>query len=135
MAGKRKVSPPGTRRRKHVAAEIKKQISTIDDHTKKVIHDAKETGAYLKYLQGDLKSLNSAIGYVLKQCKISAHLVRYMLEVAEIELKYKKIEVLPEVIETIYNTEIDNTIYYLDREFVTAEYYSCLLYTSPSPRD
>lgn len=79
LLGKRKVSPPFTKQRKRAAQALRKAISNISQELRDAVTKAKELPAYAQYLAGNEKSLNAAVGFVLKTVKTEPSLVRQLL--------------------------------------------------------
>lgn len=76
MAGKRKVTPPGTSRRKKAEIERRKLLANMPIELVTVLDDATRTEAANQYINGNAKALNALVGMVLKAHKTDAELVR-----------------------------------------------------------
>jgi hypothetical protein len=79
LAGKRKVSPVGARRRKEQEKAKKKLLSNIPQELLTAIASAKESKPYQQYLEGNDKALNSVVGMVMKQYRSDASLIKELL--------------------------------------------------------
>ena len=79
MAGKRKVTPPGTRRRKTAEREKRRLRRNIPAELQAAIAAAAQSAAAQQYAAGNDKALNAVVGMVLKQCKAEPSFVRELL--------------------------------------------------------
>jgi hypothetical protein len=79
VVGKRKVTPPGTRRRKEEARRMRKMLANTPVELMAIIDEAIKMEAAKQYLAGNDKSLNSVLGFVLRQYKTDANVVRALL--------------------------------------------------------
>ena len=79
LAGKRKVSPPGTKRRKSKARERRKIMNNLPPELIVAIATACKTEAAAQYRGGNEKALNSLVGVVLRSVRTDASLVRELL--------------------------------------------------------
>ena len=80
MAGKRKVSAPGTKRRKRSLQEQRKILRNIPLELKAAIDTACQSDLAKQVLGGNIKAMNALIGFVLKFYKAPATLVKQLLE-------------------------------------------------------
>ena len=80
MAGKRKVSAPGTKRRKRSLQEQRKILRNIPLELKAAIDTACQSDLAKQVLGGNIKAMNALIGFVLKFYKAPAPLVKQLLE-------------------------------------------------------
>jgi hypothetical protein len=79
MLGKRKVSPPGTKRAKRQAAERKKIIREMPEALASAIESAATSEAARQFAAGNDKAINSLVGLVLKLHKSDPSIVRELL--------------------------------------------------------
>ena len=80
LVGKRKVTPPFTRRRKDAEKKVKKELQNVPKDVLDAVIEAKQSNAYNQYLGGNEKSLNAAVGMVIKKTKCNPALARKLLE-------------------------------------------------------
>ena len=80
MAGKRKVSAPGTKRRKRSLQEQRKILRNIPPELKAAIDTACQSDLAKQVLGGNTKAMNALIGFVMKFYKAPAALVKQLLE-------------------------------------------------------
>lgn len=80
MAGKRKVSAPGTKRRKRSLQEQRKIMRNAPPELMAAIASACQTDLAQKVLGGNTKAMNALVGSVLKIYKAPAELVKNLLE-------------------------------------------------------
>lgn len=83
MAGKRKVSPPGHKRRKRAASLMRKMLGNPPVELLAAVSAALKTDAARQYAEGNLKALNALVGMVLKAFKTDAGVVRQLLIAAQ----------------------------------------------------
>lgn len=79
MAGKRKVTPPGTQRRKKAERERRKLLGNMPPALVEAIAAAETSTAAQQFAAGNDKALNAVIGMVLKQYKADPSVVRELL--------------------------------------------------------
>jgi len=79
MAGKRKVTPPGTLRRKAAERERRRLLRNMPAELTAAIASATDSAAAQQYAAGNDKSLNAVVGMVLKQYKAEPSFVRELL--------------------------------------------------------
>lgn len=79
MAGKRKVTPPGTQRRKAKERERRKLLRNMPPALMEAIEAAENSTAAKQFAEGNEKALNAVVGMVLKQCKAEPSFVRDLL--------------------------------------------------------
>ena len=77
MAGKRKVSPPGTERRKKAEGE-RRRFKTPPELIQ-AVKQAASTPVAEQYRAGNERALNALVGMVLRQHKADAAIVKQML--------------------------------------------------------
>jgi len=80
LQGKRKVSPPGTARRKKQARETRKMLSNIPQELLAAIKQAKQTPAWDQYQGGNNKAINAVIGPIIKQFRAPFDVIKSILE-------------------------------------------------------
>ena len=80
MAGKRKVSAPGTRRRKKALQEQRKILKNMPPELESAIDTACQSDLAKQVMGGNAKAMNALIGSVLKAHKAPAALVKQLLE-------------------------------------------------------
>lgn len=79
LAGKRKVSPPGHRRKKKAAKDLKRALSNIPAELLVAMEEACKTSQAEQYLAGNEKALNALVGMVMKTYKFNAAAVRELI--------------------------------------------------------
>jgi Asp-tRNA(Asn)/Glu-tRNA(Gln) amidotransferase B subunit len=80
MAGKRKVSAPGTKRRKRSLQEQRKMLKNMPLELSAAIDAACQSDLAKQVLGGNTKAINALVGSVLKSYKAPAALVKQLLE-------------------------------------------------------
>ena len=80
MAGKRKVSPPGTKRRKRSLQEQRKMLKNMPPELIAAIDSACQSDLAKQVLGGNAKAMNALIGSILKAHKAPAAIVKQLLE-------------------------------------------------------
>lgn len=80
MAGKRKVSAPGTKRRKRSLQEQRKMLKNMPPELIAAISAACESDLAKQVMGGNAKAINALLGSVLKAHKAPAALVKQLLE-------------------------------------------------------
>ena len=80
MAGKRKVSAPGTTRRKKALKEQRKILKNMPPELQSAIDIACQSDLAKQVMGGNVKAMNALIGSVLKAHKAPAALVKQLLE-------------------------------------------------------
>jgi hypothetical protein len=80
MAGKRKVSAPGTKRRKRSLQEQRKMLRNLSPQLVAAINAAALTDLAKQFIGGNAKAMNALIGSVLKEHKAPAALIKQLLE-------------------------------------------------------
>ena len=80
MAGKRKVSAPGTKRRKRNLQEQRKMLKNMPPELVAAINVACESDLAKQVIGGNAKAMNALLGSVLKAHKAPAALVKQLLE-------------------------------------------------------
>lgn len=81
IAGKRKVSAPGTKRRKKEVKERKKLLANLSDSFKTILEDVCRSEEAQMYKRGNQKALNSCVGMIMKQTReIPPAAVKELLE-------------------------------------------------------
>lgn len=79
MAGKRKVTPPGTQRRKTAERERRRLLRDMPDALTAAIEVAVNSAAAQQFAAGNDKALNAVVGMVLRQYKAEPATVRELL--------------------------------------------------------
>ena len=81
LAGKRKVTPPGTQRKKQQAKERKKLLSNIPQQLLDTVKDVvlKNEKAVQQYKSGNEKAINALIGQVIKVHRYEATVIKDLL--------------------------------------------------------
>lgn len=81
MAGKRKVTPPGTARRKKIAKEQKELRKKIPAELLKAVQSvvADNAKAVAQYRQGNDKAINALIGQVMRLYKTDAVIIKELI--------------------------------------------------------
>ena len=79
MAGKRKISAPGTSRRKKTAKEQRRILSSVPEELSSAIASALATKAGEQFLGGNERALNALVGMVLKAYKADPATVRLLI--------------------------------------------------------
>lgn len=81
IAGKRKVTPPGTKRRKLAAKKMREVMSNVPKELMQAIEAvvAEQTKAVEQYIGGTDKALNALVGGVMKRHKSDPAIVRELL--------------------------------------------------------
>lgn len=81
IAGKRKITPPGTERRKKAAKEQRKLLANVPAELKAAVAAvcAENAKAIEQYKGGNEKALNSMIGAVMKRHKSEPTVIRTLL--------------------------------------------------------
>lgn len=79
MAGKRKVTPPGTERRKRAERERRKILSSVPQDLMDAISDAVTSEAARQFAGGNDKALNAVVGIVLRRHKADPAAVRKLI--------------------------------------------------------
>lgn len=79
MAGKRKVTPPGTKRRKREERERRKLMREMPAALVEAIEVSLASDAAKQFSMGNDKALNAVVGMVLKQYKADPSFVRDVL--------------------------------------------------------
>ena len=79
MAGKRKVTPPGTQRRKVAERERRRLLRAMPIALTEAIAVAAESTAAQQFATGNDKALNAVVGMVLKKYKAEPAFVRELL--------------------------------------------------------
>lgn len=79
MAGKRRVTPPGTQRRKTAERERRRLSRDMPKALMEAIASASNSTAAQQFAAGNDKALNAVVGMVLKQYKAEPTLVRELL--------------------------------------------------------
>ena len=80
MAGKRKVSPPGTKRRKRSLQEQRKFLKNMPPELIEAINTASQSDLAKQVLAGNAKAMNALVGSILKKHKAPAAIVKQLLE-------------------------------------------------------
>ena len=81
LSGKRKISAPGTKRKKREAKERAKLLSSLSEEFKSIIDKVINSDLASQYRNGNKKALNSCVGAILKQTKeLPAQAVKELLE-------------------------------------------------------
>lgn len=80
MAGKRKVTPPGTSRRKALARERRRLERNLPAELAQALDSAAASPVVQQVAAGNGKAMNALVGMVLKQHKAEPALVRELLE-------------------------------------------------------
>lgn len=79
MAGKRKVSPPGTRHRKEAAKNMRKLLSSPPPELITAIEGVVNGPVADQFRSGNAKAMNALVGAVIKQHKSDPAAVRELL--------------------------------------------------------
>jgi hypothetical protein len=83
LSGKRKVTAPGTQRRKDAEKARRKLLAAVPQELLEALKMASQTQAAEQYRGGSEKALNSLIGFVMRRyvaaTKVSAQVVRELL--------------------------------------------------------
>ena len=79
LAGKRKVSPPGARRRKNAEREMRRLLADAPPPLTRAIEAVATTDAAAQFVAGNGKALNALVGMVLRQYKVDPAVVRALL--------------------------------------------------------
>lgn len=81
IAGKRKVSPPGTQRRKNEADAVRKALANVPAELAAAVKAAVASPVGVQVVGGNDKAKNSLIGMVMKQYKTTPALVMQLLDI------------------------------------------------------
>lgn len=81
LAGKRKVTPPGTARRLKAERKLKETLSRVPPELKAAIDEAltEQSKAVAQYKSGIEKALNAIVGSVMKRHKADPAIVKELL--------------------------------------------------------
>ncbi len=81
IAGKRRVSPPGTKRRKRDAKRMRDMMANVPAALLEAVDAviAEQTKAVQQYLAGTEKALNALVGGVIKRYKTDPAVIRELL--------------------------------------------------------
>ena len=79
MAGKRRVTPPGTQRRKDAEKAKRKLLASMPSELDAAIVEAMESNAARQFADGNDKALNSVVGMVLMKYKADPAFIRGVL--------------------------------------------------------
>lgn len=80
MQGKRKVSPPGTEKRKKQAKELRKALANPPEEVVTVIEGLVGSTLWTQYTQGNVKALNALVGKALSKVKAEPMLIKALIE-------------------------------------------------------
>lgn len=80
LAGKRKVSHPGTKHRKTAAKARRKLLENPPAELLKAIETLRGSVAHVEYLMGNAKAMNAMVGQVLKIGRYDPSAVRELIE-------------------------------------------------------
>ena len=80
MAGKRKVSAPGTARRKRAEKELRAALANVPPELTAAIDAASQSDLAKQVIGGNAKAMNALVGSILKTHKVAAALVKQLLE-------------------------------------------------------
>jgi len=80
LRGKRKVSQPGTTRRKQQARETRKMLADIPPELLAAVEQAKKTPAWVQHQGGNNKAINAVIGPIIKQFRVHFDVIKSILE-------------------------------------------------------
>lgn len=80
LAGKRKISPPGTERRKKAERLKRKIVSSPPQELVDAIQALKCSKAYEQFIGGNEKALNALVGLVLKEFKTDPSAIRELIQ-------------------------------------------------------
>lgn len=79
MAGKRKISAPGTKRRRRAAQEMRKLLANLPPELVTAVDEACQSDM-AKQVAGNPKALNALVGMVLKNHRAPPAVVRQLIE-------------------------------------------------------
>lgn len=79
MAGKRRVTPPGTQRRKDAEKAKRKLLASMPAELDAAIVEAMGSNAARQFADGNEKALNSVVGMVLRKYKADPAFIRCVL--------------------------------------------------------
>lgn len=80
LAGKRKVSPPGTKHRKAIAKAKRKFLANPPQEALQAVESLRGSMAHTQYLRGNQKAMNAMVGTVLQSCRAEPSAVRDLIE-------------------------------------------------------
>lgn len=80
IAGKRKVSPPGAKRRKKEAKARNDAIKSASPELMEAVREAASTDAAKQYARGNAKAINALVGMVMKKHKADPAVIRSLIE-------------------------------------------------------
>jgi hypothetical protein len=78
LAGKRKVSLPGTKTKRRLHAKIRKELTQINPEISALVNQLSQTEAAKQYCLGNEKAINPLVGQLLK-CGVTAQVARELL--------------------------------------------------------
>lgn len=76
LAGKRKVTHPGTAKRKKQEKATKKILANIPFDLLEAVAQAKQTTAWAQYQSGNAKAINSVIGPLIKRFNVPVNVIK-----------------------------------------------------------
>ena len=76
LLGKRKVTPPGTAKRKKQEKATKKILANIPPDLLDAVDQAKQTTAWAQYQSGNAKAMNAVIGPLIKRFNVPANVIK-----------------------------------------------------------
>lgn len=79
IAGKRKVTPPGTEKKKREARRARKILQNVPKELLAAIDEASALPMAKQYLEGNEKVFNALFGFVMKKFKAEPQVVRELL--------------------------------------------------------
>ena len=107
VAGKRKVTPPGTERKKNEAKRIREMLLSVPKELLAAIEEAVAMPMAKQYFAGNEKVFNALFGVVMKKFKAEPQVVR--------ELLTKKLEQMKNALLELSSCEACQRDKFLDR--------------------
>lgn len=80
IAGKRAVTPPGTRRRKAQAKRTRELLKNLPAGLLEALEEGKKTKAWAQYVGGNEKAVNAVIGPLIKQFGVTFDVVSTLIK-------------------------------------------------------
>lgn len=83
VAGKRAVTPPGTRRRKAQAKRTRELLKNLPSGLLEALEEGKKTKAWAQYVGGNEKAVNAVIGPLIKRFGVTFEVVSTLIKQTE----------------------------------------------------